>query len=159
MAALADRAHSRRADAAPARGRTRASARALLVDDRGLSTAEYVIILALICIVGFVVWQQFGGHAADRNRAAGHVVNGLATTSSVGDHHEAGGGGRGGAAGSGAVGGGSGGAGSGGAYPDLRDVAGGEAEDEGSDVWKLFVLGGAFFGAMILWLMKEKSSR
>lgn len=138
------------------RGRAPAS---LLRDARGLSTAEYVIILALICIVGFVVWQQFGGHAAERNRAAGHVVNGLATTSSVGDHHEAGSASSGGAAAGGGGAGGGSGAVSGSAYPDLRDGSGPEGEPEGNDLWKLFVLGGVFFGGMILWLTKQKSSR
>jgi hypothetical protein len=61
-------------------------ARLLPHDERGLSTVEYIIILALVAIVGFVVWQQFGGHAAESNRAAGHVVNGLATSSHEGDH-------------------------------------------------------------------------
>ncbi len=31
-------------------------------DTRGLSTVEYVIILALIAVVGFKTWKSFGGH-------------------------------------------------------------------------------------------------
>lgn len=125
---------------------SRRPAPGLLRDSRGLSTAEYIIILALVCIVGFAVWQQFGGHAADSNRAAGNVVNGLATTSSEGDH-------------AGSTTGGGPGATSGGVHPDLRDAAGAEAPPEEDDTWKLFVVGGVFFGGMILWLMREKSSR
>lgn len=135
-----------------------ARARRLSRDERGLSTTEYIIILALVCIVGFGLWQQFGSHASDRNRAAAHVVNGLATTSSEGDHHEgASGGARGGAAP--ATAGGAAAARSGSAYPDLRDESGVAAEPEESDVWKLFVVAGVFFGGMILWLTKQKSSR
>jgi hypothetical protein len=119
--------------------------RFVLADSRGLSTVEYVIILALVCVVGFVVWQQFGGHAAEGNRAAGHVVNGLATSSHEGD----------GAAPT-ATGAPATGAGE---HPDLRAASEVSTEPEGTDVWKLFLVGGLFFGAMILWLMKQKSSR
>ncbi|MCC6877827.1 MAG: hypothetical protein IT378_26185 [Sandaracinaceae bacterium] len=33
---------------------------ALLRDERGLTTVEYIIILCLIAIVGFAVWKKFG---------------------------------------------------------------------------------------------------
>jgi len=133
-------------------------ARPLGRDERGLSTTEYIIILALICIVGFGLWQQFGSHASDRNRAAAHVVNGLATTSSEGDHHDgASGSARGGAAP--AASGSAAAATSGSAYPDLRDESAVGSEPEESDVWKFFVVAGVFFGGMILWLTKQKSSR
>lgn len=118
----------------------------LLRDARGLSTAEYVIILALVCIVGFAIWQQFGGSARSSSAGAGEVVNGLATSSHEGE------------GGSTATGGGPA-ATSGGVHPDLRDASGVEAEPEEDDTWKLFVVGGVFFGGMILWLVKEKSSR
>lgn len=124
---------------------TRRHARSLARDTRGLSTVEYVIILALVCVVGFVVWQQFGGSAADGNRAAGAVVDGLATSSHEGDGATRSGGGP------IATGGGE--------HPDLRAASDVAAEPEGSDTWKLFLVGGLFFGAMILWLVKEKSSR
>jgi Flp pilus assembly pilin Flp len=35
-------------------------ARSLLRDVRGLTTVEYIIILCLIAVVGFGVWQKFG---------------------------------------------------------------------------------------------------
>jgi Flp pilus assembly pilin Flp len=34
--------------------------RSLLRDVRGLTTVEYIIILCLIAVVGFGVWQKFG---------------------------------------------------------------------------------------------------
>lgn len=55
--------------------------RSLLRDTRGLSAAEYIILMALICVVGFIAWRIFGGHTRDRTRGAHGVVNGLATTS------------------------------------------------------------------------------
>jgi Flp pilus assembly pilin Flp len=39
---------------------------ALLRDERGLSTVEYVIILALIAIGGITIWGQFGDAVASK---------------------------------------------------------------------------------------------
>jgi Flp pilus assembly pilin Flp len=38
----------------------------LLRDARGLTTVEYIIILCLIAVVGFGVWQRFGGKVRER---------------------------------------------------------------------------------------------
>ena len=40
--------------------------RELLADTRGLSTVEYVIILCLIAVVCFAVWQQFGSSVKEK---------------------------------------------------------------------------------------------
>jgi len=55
----------------------------LFRDERGLSAAEYIILMALICVVGFIAWRLFGGSTRDRTRGAHAVVSGLATTSSA----------------------------------------------------------------------------
>lgn len=57
--------------------------RSLLRDTRGLSTAEYIILMALICVVGFIAWRLLGQHTRERTGGAHHVVAGLATTSSA----------------------------------------------------------------------------
>lgn len=74
--------------------------RSLFRDTRGLSTAEYIILMALICIVGFIAWRIFGSRTRERTAGAHGVVSGLATTSSDGSegdgaHHGAGGAGHG----------------------------------------------------------------
>lgn len=38
----------------------------LLRDSRGLTTVEYIIILCLIAVVGFGVWQRFGTKVRER---------------------------------------------------------------------------------------------
>ena len=55
--------------------------RELLADTRGLSTVEYIIILCLIAVVGFAIWQKFGNTVKTKTRGAESVVNGLPTTS------------------------------------------------------------------------------
>jgi Flp pilus assembly pilin Flp len=55
--------------------------RSLLADTRGLSTVEYIIILCLIAVVGFAIWQKFGNTVKTKTRGAESVVNGLPTTS------------------------------------------------------------------------------
>ena len=65
--------------------------RTLREDTRGLSTAEYIILMALICVVGFIAWRMFGNSARGKTAGSDHVVNGLATHSSAedgeGGHH------------------------------------------------------------------------
>jgi Flp pilus assembly pilin Flp len=56
--------------------------RELLSDTRGLSTVEYIIILCLIAVVGFAIWQKFGSTVKTKVRGADGVVNGLPTSSS-----------------------------------------------------------------------------
>jgi hypothetical protein len=68
----------------------REKGRSLLRDTRGLSTAEYIILMALICVVGFIAWRLFGAHTRERSAGAHGVVSGLATTSSAdGEGHGA----------------------------------------------------------------------
>lgn len=40
--------------------------KSLLLDRRGLSTVEYVIILALIAIAGISIWRTFGTTLTDK---------------------------------------------------------------------------------------------
>lgn len=56
--------------------------RALLDDDCGLTTVEYIIILCLIAVVGFAVWKQFGQTVEYKAKGANNVVNALPTDSS-----------------------------------------------------------------------------
>jgi len=56
--------------------RTRSSA-ALLSDERGLSTVEYVIVLMLIAIVGIISWQKFGGAVASKAHEAKNEIRAL----------------------------------------------------------------------------------
>ena len=52
----------------------------LLRDTRGLTTVEYIIILCLIAIVGFVAWKKFGTAVAARTDEAATTVEGLSGT-------------------------------------------------------------------------------
>lgn len=67
--------------------RRREKRRSLFRDTRGLSTAEYIILMALICVVGFIAWRLFGAHSRERTAGAHGVVSGLATTSSADGEH------------------------------------------------------------------------
>ena len=55
---------------------------ALLRDERGLTTVEYIIILCLIAVVGFAIWKKFGETVKSRVSGAETVVGGLPTRSS-----------------------------------------------------------------------------
>ena len=59
--------------------------RTLRDDTRGLSTVEYIILLCLICVVGFIVWRVFGSTAKGKAGGSQTVVNGLATHSTAED--------------------------------------------------------------------------
>lgn len=56
-------------------------ARALLADERGLTTVEYIIVLCLIAVVGFAIWKQFGQTVEYKAKGATNVVNDLPTDS------------------------------------------------------------------------------
>ncbi|MCS6799548.1 MAG: hypothetical protein NZ898_13670 [Myxococcota bacterium] len=49
--------------------------RALLKDERGLTTVEYIIILCLIAIVGFAVWKKFGETVKTRVNESDQTLN------------------------------------------------------------------------------------
>lgn len=51
----------------------------LLRDERGLTTVEYIIILCLIAIVGFGVWQQFGSTIKEKTEGADGTMQTLPT--------------------------------------------------------------------------------
>lgn len=123
--------------------------RRLLRDQRGLSTVEYVIILALVAVVGFVVWQVIGRTAASRNAGAEGVVDGLHTSSSTEDGA---GGGRGGARG-GTTSGGTGtlrGSGS----TTMLETHAEERAPEDAGLWRWGLVAMAVFGGMIFWLAR-----
>ena len=122
----------------------------LLRDERGLSTVEYVLILALVAVVGFVLWQMLGRSAASRNAAAEGVVDGLHTSSTEEEGGGSGGGGRrAGAAPTGTLAGGSG--------ATMVDAMRDEAPPEDSGLWRWGVVALAVFGGMIYWLAKDKN--
>jgi HAMP domain-containing protein len=114
-----------------------------------LSTIEYVILLALVAVVGFVVWQMLGRHASERNRGASTVVNGLATHTTEEDHGGAGRSGRGGAGGSVHEVDGRGGGSS------LHDIAPVEETASDSGLWRWGLLAAVVFGGMMFWLAKK----
>jgi Flp pilus assembly pilin Flp len=57
--------------------------RELLADTRGLSTVEYIIILCLIAVVGFAIWQKFGSTVKTKVRGADTQIDALPTSSSA----------------------------------------------------------------------------
>ena len=59
-----------------------AEVRTLLDDTRGLTTVEYIIILCLIAVVGFAVWQKFGDTVKTKVNDANTVMMELPSTSS-----------------------------------------------------------------------------
>jgi|GEM_PF-2812029 hypothetical protein len=121
----------------------------MLRDERGLSTVEYVLILALVAIVGFVVWQMLGRSAASRNAAAEGIVDGLHTHSTEDEGGGSSGGGRRTPSGTtGTLAGGSG--------ATMVDAMRDEAPPEDSGLWRWGVVALAVFGGMIYWLAKEK---
>lgn len=46
-------------------------------DERGLSTVEYVILLALIAVVGITVWRNFGTTISDKVKDADVTIKAL----------------------------------------------------------------------------------
>jgi Flp pilus assembly pilin Flp len=52
----------------------------LLSDERGLTTVEYIIVLVLIAVVGFGLWQRFGRTVATHVGESSDVIDGLDTT-------------------------------------------------------------------------------
>ena len=52
----------------------------LLKDTRGLTTVEYIIILCLIAVVGFGVWQSFGEKVKEKVGGSTEQVDQLPTT-------------------------------------------------------------------------------
>ncbi|HTE51110.1 MAG TPA: hypothetical protein VK698_09600 [Kofleriaceae bacterium] len=59
--------------------RRKRTKRRLLGDIRGLTTVEYIIILCLIAVVGFGVWQRFGRKVRDKVDGSTTQVDGLPT--------------------------------------------------------------------------------
>ena len=51
--------------------------KALLQDEEGLSTVEYVIILILIAIIAIVAWQNFGNAVTGKADQSTASINGL----------------------------------------------------------------------------------
>jgi Flp pilus assembly pilin Flp len=51
--------------------------RSIITDERGLSTVEYVIILALIAIVAIGAWSEFGTAVQGKVDNATKDINGL----------------------------------------------------------------------------------
>ena len=49
----------------------------LLADTRGLTTVEYIILLCLVAVVGFGVWQKFGTTVRDKVTGATTQVESL----------------------------------------------------------------------------------
>lgn len=54
--------------------------RRFIGDDRGLTTVEYIIILCLIAVVGFGVWQKFGAKVKEKVAGSTEQVDELPTT-------------------------------------------------------------------------------
>ena len=50
------------------------SLRSLLQDQSGLTTVEYVIVLCLIAVVGFGLWQKFGGTVAKKVDKSNNIL-------------------------------------------------------------------------------------
>lgn len=120
----------------------------MLRDERGLSTVEYVLIVALVAIVAFVAWQLLGRSAASRNRAAEGVVDELHTHSSEDEGAPSGGGGRRAAGPTGTAGGGSG--------ATMVDAMREEGPPEDSGLWRWGAVALVVFGGMIYWLARDK---
>ncbi|MEM9068512.1 MAG: Flp family type IVb pilin [Myxococcota bacterium] len=53
--------------------------KALLNDDEGLSTVEYIIILILIAIIGIVAWRAFGNAVRTQASSATGQISSLET--------------------------------------------------------------------------------
>jgi Flp pilus assembly pilin Flp len=50
---------------------------ALMTDERGLSTVEYVILLALIAVMSIALWSKFGSAITTRIDGATKEVDGM----------------------------------------------------------------------------------
>jgi Flp pilus assembly pilin Flp len=48
--------------------------RTLRSDERGISTSEYVILLGMIAIAGYLAWRTFGDHVDYGARGAATVM-------------------------------------------------------------------------------------
>ncbi|TAK21684.1 MAG: Flp family type IVb pilin [Myxococcaceae bacterium] len=51
--------------------------KALLRDDAGLSTVEYVILLILIAVVGISAWRTFGTNVVTKVTSGSNQIQGL----------------------------------------------------------------------------------
>jgi len=51
--------------------------KALLQDEEGLSTVEYIIILILIAIIAITAWTQFGASVTGKANQSTTAINGL----------------------------------------------------------------------------------
>ncbi|MCB9709113.1 MAG: DUF4244 domain-containing protein [Myxococcales bacterium] len=49
-------------------------------DTRGMTTVEYIIVLSLIAVVGFGIWQKFGKTVKTKVQAADSVMENMPTT-------------------------------------------------------------------------------
>jgi Flp pilus assembly pilin Flp len=56
---------------------TKPAPASLLADTRGLTTVEYIILLCLVAVVGFGVWQKFGASVRDKVSGATTQVESL----------------------------------------------------------------------------------
>jgi Flp pilus assembly pilin Flp len=62
---------------------SRSGTKSLLKDTRGLTTVEYIIILCLIAVVGFGVWQSFGAKVKEKVGGSTEQMEQLPTTTST----------------------------------------------------------------------------
>jgi Flp pilus assembly pilin Flp len=63
---------------------SQASKPSLLRDTEGMTTVEYIIVLCLIAVVGFGVWQKFGQTVQSKVDGADSVISGLPSETSDG---------------------------------------------------------------------------
>lgn len=57
--------------------------KALLKDQRGLTTVEYIIVLVLIAVCGFAIWRKFGGTAKNKTSDSNALIDERASTTST----------------------------------------------------------------------------
>lgn len=56
--------------------------KSLTTDERGLTTVEYIIVLVLIAVTGFAIWQKFGKTVKAKVIGSESTIDGASTTSS-----------------------------------------------------------------------------
>lgn len=57
--------------------------KALLNDQRGLTTVEYIIVLVLIAVCGFAIWKKFGGTVKNKTSESNSLIDEQASTTST----------------------------------------------------------------------------
>ena len=62
---------------------SKSNKKSLTTDERGLTTVEYIIVLVLIAVTGFAIWQKFGKTVKQKVIGSESTINEASTSSNT----------------------------------------------------------------------------